>query len=280
MQIIKTAEGLQKVLGQRKLSLGLVPTMGALHQGHLSLIKRALIENSIVVVSIYINPTQFDQKEDLKNYPRTLASDLNLLSLLSEDLIVFTPSDEALYPHGIISKEFDFGSLSVHMEGASRPGHFYGVATVVEALFKSVLPDKAYFGEKDFQQLQIIKALNLQLNLGIEIIGCPIERTPEGLALSSRNTLLSPKQKKAAALIYQSLNFLTDKIEQWSVSQMEAYFKTKVEALEDFRVDYFAIAAADLIPVKTLDSKLDYRVFVAVFVGNIRLIDTLELVRK
>ncbi|MGB1404783.1 MAG: pantoate--beta-alanine ligase, partial [Flavobacteriaceae bacterium] len=149
MQIIKTAEALLTALAQRKASVGLVPTMGALHQGHLSLIKRAISENTKVVVSIYINPTQFDRKEDLTKYPRTLASDLVLLESLYKDLIIYTPSDETLYPKGIVSKNYDFGSLATHMEGASRPGHFNGVATVVEALFNRVKPHKAYFGEKD-----------------------------------------------------------------------------------------------------------------------------------
>jgi len=281
MQIIKTAEGLLTALAQRKASVGLVPTMGALHQGHLSLIKRAISENETVVVSIYINPTQFDRKEDLTKYPRTLAADLILLESLSKDLIIYTPSDETLYPQGIVSKNYDFGSLATHMEGASRPGHFNGVATVVEALFKRVKPHKAYFGEKDFQQLQIINALNQQLNMGIEIIGCPIERTAEGLALSSRNTLLSEAQKKKAAQIYQTLYLLIDTIDTWSVNQMEHFFKTKIEALAGYKVDYFAVAAVtDLVPVKTLDPTLNYRLFAAVFVGNIRLIDNLELVRK
>ena len=281
MQIIKTAEGLLTALAQRKASVGLVPTMGALHQGHLSLIKRAISENATVVVSIYINPTQFDRKEDLTKYPRTLAADLILLESLSKDLIIYTPSDETLYPQGIVSKNYDFGSLATHMEGVSRPGHFNGVATVIEALFKRVKPHKAYFGEKDFQQLQIINALNQQLNMGIEIIGCPIERTDEGLALSSRNTLLSEAQKKKAAQIYQTLCLLIDTIDTWSVNQMEHFFKTKIEALAGFKVDYFAVAAVtDLVPVKTLDPTLNYRLFAAVFVGNIRLIDNLELVRK
>ena len=281
MQIINTVEGLYKTLNEQISSLGLVPTMGALHQGHLSLIERAIHENTTVVVSIYVNPTQFNQKEDLNKYPKTLEADLNLLATISNDLIVFTPPNEAIYPEGLKSKKYNFGSLTEYMEGAARPGHFNGVATVVEILFKLIKPHKAYFGEKDFQQLQIINALTHQLNMDIEVIACPIQRTADGLAMSSRNRLLTSEQKKEAAQIYQTMCFLIKKIEQWSINRIENYFKTKIEAIEGFKVDYFAIAAtADLIPVKSIDTKCNYRLFTAVYIGDIRLIDTLELPRK
>ena len=167
------------------------------------------------------------------------------------------------------------------MEGASRPGHFNGVATIVEALLVNIRPTRAYFGEKDFQQLQVIRALNQKLDLGIEIVNCPLQRAENGLALSSRNALLTKEQKSEAAVIYQTLEYLNKSATDWSVGEMELYFKSKVEAVKDFKVDYFSIASpSDLIPVSHLDSRKNYRIFVAVYAGKTRLIDTIELVRK
>ena len=191
MLIVHSAEELQDSLKSKNKSLGLVPTMGALHQGHLSLIKRAAYENKKVVVSIYVNPTQFNHREDLDNYPKDIENDIALLKPFEKQLILYMPSHNDLYPEGIKSKKFDFGSLTAHMEGASRPGHFNGVATIVEALLVKIQPAKAYFGEKDFQQLQVIRALNQRLDLNIEIVNCTLQRAKDGLALSSRNALLT-----------------------------------------------------------------------------------------
>ena len=281
MVIVHTAEELQNRVKSNKSSLGLVPTMGALHLGHLSLIKRATDENKQVVVSIYVNPTQFNRIEDLENYPTDLTKDIDLLKPFEKKLILYIPAHEELYPDGIKSKKYDFGSLTAYMEGTHRPGHFDGVATIVEALLEKIRPSKAYFGEKDFQQLQVIKALNQHLALGIEIISCPLIREESGLAYSSRNSLLSLEQKSNALVIHQTLEYLNKNAYDWSVAEMELYFKSKVEVIKDFEVDYFSIAEpSNLIPVKQLDSRKAYRMFVAVFVGKTRLIDTVELVRK
>jgi pantoate--beta-alanine ligase len=281
MLIIQREKELRKILNLKNSSVGLVPTMGALHDGHLSLISRALEQNPVVVVSIYVNPTQFDRKEDLDRYPKDLEKDLKLLAPFEKQLIVYTPNHEDIYPDGIGRKKYDFGSLSKYMEGASRPGHFDGVATIVEALFKNIAPNKAYFGEKDFQQLQIIKALTKKLHLNLEIVPCPLLRDSEGLALSSRNSLLSKEERKSASVIYKTLTSLNSVSKQWEVTQMEEYFKSKVEAHDNFKVEYFNIAEpSKLIPVLNLKKEVKYRMFVSVFAGKTRLIDTMELVRK
>ncbi len=281
MLIFKKAEELQKNLNSSISSLGLVPTMGALHPGHLSLIEKATKENTKVVVSIYINPTQFNRTEDLENYPKNLEKDLQILKPFEKQLLLYIPDHNEVYPEGIQSKKYDFGSLAQHMEGAHRPGHFDGVATVVEALFKNINPNKAYFGEKDFQQLQIIKALNSALDLGIEIVDCPSLRATDGLALSSRNALMTDNQKKAASVIYQTLNYINNQAIDWSVKEMELYFKSKIEAEEGFKMDYFCIAEpSDLVPVTHLDSRKEFRIFIAVYAGKTRLIDNVKLDRK
>lgn len=281
MLIVRTAEELQKNLNSKISSLGLVPTMGALHLGHLSLVEQAFKENSHVVVSIYVNPTQFNNANDLKRYPQNLENDLKMLKPFEKQLILYTPEHTDIYPKGIQSRKYEFGSLSQFMEGAFRPGHFDGVATVVEALFRNIMPNKAYFGEKDFQQLQIIKALNNTLNLGIEIVGCPLFRGSDGLALSSRNSLMSDDHRAAAAVIYQTLNYLTEQASDWSIKEMELYFKSKIENKKGFRMDYFCIAdPSNLVPVSHLDSRKEYRIFIAVFAGKTRLIDTIKLLRK
>lgn len=281
MLIFKKAEELQKNLNSSISSLGLVPTMGALHPGHLSLIEKATKENTKVVVSIYINPTQFNRTEDLENYPKNLEKDLQILKPFEKQLLLYTPDHNEVYPKGIQSKKYDFGSLAQHMEGAHRPGHFDGVATVVEALFKNIKPNKAYFGEKDFQQLQIIKALNSALDLGIEIVDCPSLRATDGLALSSRNALMTDIQKKAATVIYQTLNYINNQAIDWSIKEMELYFKSKIEAEEGFKMDYFCIAEpSDLVPVTHLDSRKEFRIFIAVYAGKTRLIDNVKLDRK
>ena len=254
--------------------------MGGLHIGHISLIQKAIKDNMRVIVSIYVNPTQFNQSEDLESYPMNIEKDLKILMPFKNNLILYVPNHQEIYPSGIRSKKHDFGSLSMYMEGKARPGHFDGVATIVEALFKKIKPDKAYFGEKDFQQLQIVRALNEKLNLDIEIIGCTTVRTSEGLALSSRNSLLSSKQIDNAKVIYETLRYINTKVSDWSIKEMKFYFKSKVEAYEDFKLEYFYVVnQSDLVPVSFLDSKKEYRVFIAVFVGKTRLIDNIKLLR-
>ena len=280
MVIFHKASELQKKLSSSATSIGLVPTMGGLHIGHISLIQKAIKDNMRVIVSIYVNPTQFNQSEDLESYPMNIEKDLKILMPFKNNLILYVPNHQEIYPSGIRSKKHDFGSLSMYMEGKARPGHFDGVATIVEALFKKIKPDKAYFGEKDFQQLQIVRALNEKLNLDIEIIGCTTVRTSEGLALSSRNSLLSSKQIDNAKVIYETLRYINTKVSDWSIKEMKFYFKSKVEAYEDFKLEYFYVVnQSDLVPVSFLDSKKEYRVFIAVFVGKTRLIDNIKLLR-
>ena len=280
MVIFHKASELQKNLSSSATSIGLVPTMGGLHIGHISLIQKAIKNNMRVIVSIYVNPTQFNQSEDLENYPMNIEKDLKILMPFKNNLILYIPNHQEIYPTGISSKKYDFGSLSVHMEGKVRPGHFDGVATIVEALFKKIKPDKAYFGEKDFQQLQIVRALNEKLNLDIEIIGCETVRTSDGLALSSRNSLLSSKQIDNAKVIYETLRYINTMVSDWSIKEMKYYFKSKVEANEDFKLEYFYVVnQCDLVPVSFLDPKKEYRVFIAVFAGKTRLIDNIKLLR-
>lgn len=271
---------IQERLKNHSGSVGLVPTMGSLHKGHLTLVQKAICENDYVVVSIYINPTQFNNPKDLENYPNNLIQDQALLEQVSKSLYIYAPETIDLYPKEVSAKKYQFGSIASQMEGIHRPGHFNGMATVVEALLTKIQPQKAYFGEKDFQQLQIVKALNDQLNLNIQIVGCPIVREPDGLAMSSRNQLLNVQQRLAAPIIFRTLLFLQSKSKTWKVDQMESFFNNAVNKSECLKVEYFYIAnETDLVPIKDLKPKETYRFFVAVYAGKTRLIDTLELKR-
>ena len=280
MIVIHTARELRKQIQLKKTSVGLVPTMGALHTGHLSLVKRASEENHLVIVSIYVNPTQFNDKKDLENYPKNLDQDLELLQSSSENIILYAPENDDIYPDGMVPKNFDFGSLALQMEGFSRPGHFDGVATVVEALLKNTTPTRAYFGEKDFQQLQIIKALNAQKKLGVTIVPCPIVREKDGLAMSSRNRLLTQSQRQAAAQIYTVLDELKKRKLGKEVHAMKDFFIKELSREKELKVEYFFVASTnDLVPVTTIQEGFIYRIFTAVFAGKTRLIDTVELGR-
>jgi pantoate--beta-alanine ligase len=280
MYVFTTHGELRSFLKKQTGSIGLVPTMGALHKGHLSLVQKAAENNNWVLVSIFINPTQFNNANDLTKYPKNIAKDLELLTPYNTKLIVYTPDGSDLYPKAINAKIYNFGNLAVHMEGAFRDNHFNGVATVIEALFRNLKPDRAYFGEKDFQQLQIIKALNDQLNLGIEIIGCPIIREIDGIAMSSRNQLLNKNERNTAPIIFQTLRKINENSDQWDVNYMTHFFKKSVEKNSFLRVEYFFVAEeATLIPVKSLKKQNTYRIFVAVNAGKTRLIDTLKLGR-
>lgn len=262
-------------------TIGLVPTMGALHQGHLTLIDKARFENANVVVSIFVNPTQFNRPEDLEKYPKNLTQDLQTLAPYTKNLFVFAPTVEEIYPHGLITNAYEFGSLTQFMEGRYREGHFNGVATVVESLFRKIRPYRAYFGEKDFQQLQIIKTLAKQIDFKVEIVSCPIIRDNDGLAMSSRNSLLSPIERKAAAKIYKALNTVATILNTDDVEEMERYFYTIIKVQPELEIEYFCIAEPEnLIPVRTLIKEKKYRLFTAVYAGKTRLIDTLELHRK
>ena len=277
MLIFKSSEEIRAYFKSKSKSIGLVPTMGALHSGHLSLVKKACSENHYVVISIYVNPTQFNNKTDLEKYPSDLESDIKLLEPFSNQIIFYIPDNKDIYPEKIQSKSYDFGSITACMEGEFRPGHFDGVATVVEALFKNIQPKKAYFGEKDFQQLQMIRNLSIQKKMNVAIVSCKTVREKDGLAMSSRNLLLNSKQRKAAPVIYTTLKNLNKKRLESDVSEMNLFFKKQVEQ-NCLKVEYFFVASIDdLIPVSKLELNIKYRIFVAVLAGKTRLIDTVEL---
>ena len=278
MLVFKALENLKKYINSKSLKIGLVPTMGGLHKGHLSLVEKACSENDLVVVSIYVNPTQFNDQNDLKKYPFNLARDKAFLSSFSKNVVIYNPDNDEIYPSGIKSNSYDFGSIALHMEGKFRPGHFNGVATVIEKLLKDVRPIRAYFGEKDYQQIQIIKALNKSLKLGVKIISCSTEREKDGLAISTRNKFLNPRQRSAAKKIYFALRELKLKKTKTNFTEMKRFFVNTVEHSKDLKVEYFYIASIDdLVPVEIFEKFKKYRIFAAVFAGNIRLIDNEEI---
>ena len=255
-------------------SIGFVPTMGSLHEGHLSLIDCCIKQNDITVVSIFVNPAQFNDPNDLRNYPRNLAADLNQLRNKKCD-VVFTPSVNEIYPEPD-KRTFNFGSLDKLMEGKFRPGHFNGVAKVVTILFEVVSPDKAYFGLKDYQQVVIIKKITKDLDFNIEIITCPTVREHDGLAMSSRNILLSPEQRKHAAKVYLALRKAKKNSGKYGIDEIK---KEVIDTLnrEPFtEVEYFEIVGEnDLCPVKRWDEKPGIVGCIAVRVGKVRLIDNI-----
>lgn len=277
----KRLEISQAVANLRKSgkTIGFVPTMGALHNGHASLIDYALAQQcDIVVVSIFVNPTQFNNKEDLKQYPRNLNADLEFLKPFGEKLLVFAPDAVEVYGKEIKSKEYDFAGLDKVMEGAFRPGHFEGVATVLSYLFEIVKPDKAFFGEKDFQQLQIIKKLVEIETIPIKIIGAPINRNEDGLAQSSRNVRLSPAHRQAAPFIYQILMQVKKDFKLKSTPELKDWVQQQFADHELLTLEYFEIADARSLNPAEKDQNLgDFRAFIAVFAGDVRLIDTLAL---
>ncbi len=281
MIVIKRVIELQERIYKFNISpVGFVPTMGALHEGHLSLVRSALENSPLVIVSIFVNPTQFNDRNDLKNYPRTPEEDLSLLGkVLREHDIIFMPSNEEIYPVED-SRQFSFGNLDNVMEALHRHGHFNGVGQVVSRLFEITKPDVAYFGQKDFQQLAVIKELTRQLSLKIRIIGCPIIREPDGLAMSSRNTLLDPVIRKNAPVIYKTINEASVMIRRNDIPEIKAFVAEKIEHIDGFKVEYFEIADDnELIPVShkaEMNSLKRYFGCIAVMAGKIRLIDNIE----
>jgi len=263
----------------QKLTTGLVPTMGALHQGHLSIIKKALEENDTVFVSVFVNPTQFDNKEDLEKYPRTFEIDMELLKTVSKDnIIIYAPSVEDVYGNNVNAAGFEFDGLEEAMEGKFRVGHFDGVGTVVKRLFEIVKPDNAYFGEKDFQQLMIIKKLVEKYNLPVNVIGCPIYREEDGLAMSSRNLRLKPEFRKAAPFIYKTLQSAKSLFVGNSAHDVEKWVENQFNKNKFLRLEYFTIAEiSTLKPLKRKSKKKKYRGFIAVYADDIRLIDNIAL---
>lgn len=260
-------------------TVGFVPTMGALHNGHLSLVKKGLSENEVVVVSIFVNPTQFDNKEDLIKYPRTLEADVALLKTVSDDkIVVYAPAVNDIYGDDVKSQSFKFDGLENEMEGAFREGHFDGVGTIVKRLFEIVTPDKAYFGEKDFQQLQIIKKLVELYNIPVKVIGCSIHRAKDGLAMSSRNTRLTKDHRKTAPFIYKTLKSAKTKFGTKSAKKVTEWVEKQFSMQPLLELEYFIIADTETLkPVKRKSTKKTYRAFIAVYAGDIRLIDNIAL---
>ncbi|HHU41169.1 MAG TPA: pantoate--beta-alanine ligase [Fermentimonas caenicola] len=278
MKIIDTISELENQLqGYRHKgeTIGLVPTMGALHQGHASLVERCVADNKISIVSLFVNPTQFNNKEDLKHYPRTPEKDHELLERLGVDY-VFSPSVEEMYPEED-KRVFDFGQLDKVMEGEFRPGHFNGVAQIVSKLFDIVKPDNAYFGEKDFQQLAIVKDMVRQLQMPVNIIGMPIVRESSGLAMSSRNQRLSEEQKKNASEVYKVLNESKLMIDKFIPYELINYVSESINKVSGLKVEYFQIVDGDNLQPVTSWSDSDYIVgCIALFCGEVRLIDNIR----
>ncbi|MFV5687230.1 pantoate--beta-alanine ligase [Flavobacterium sp. ZT3R25] len=259
-------------------TIGFVPTMGALHEGHLALMQKSLLENGNTVVSIFVNPTQFNNPEDLAKYPRTLEEDVKKLTALSPKIILYAPTVEDIYDGQPLSQSFDFDGLENQMEGEFRPGHFNGVGTIVKRLFEIVEPTNAYFGEKDFQQLQIVKKMSAKANLKVNVIGCPIYRESNHLAMSSRNERLSPHEREEAAIIYKRLTIAKEKFQTESPESVTEWVKKAFENNTLFALEYFVIANEEtLLPSVIKEPNKKYRAFIAVFVNNIRLIDTISL---
>ncbi len=274
-KIKDTKEYLEKIKS-RGTSIGFVPTMGSLHHGHLSLIKEAKKENDFVVCSIFVNPIQFNNQNDLKNYPRDIDRDKELLEGEECDLL-FYPSDNEIYPEPATEK-FDFGGLDKVMEGTYREGHFNGVATVVKRLFEIVIPDRAYFGLKDYQQLLIIHKMTKDNNLPVEIVPCGIIREEDGLAMSSRNQLLSKSERKQASNIYDSLKMVKIQSGYLSISEIKEMVERQLRRYRSMKLEYFEIV--DMYTLKSIRTWAESKnviACIAVYVGNVRLIDNIIL---
>ena len=278
MQVVKHINDIRTILNDKRkegLSIGFVPTMGALHNGHISLVELAGQQTGFVVVSIFVNPTQFNDKADLERYPRDLQKDVDLLTPTACQL-VFAPEPGEIYPEPD-TRQFNFGALEQVMEGKFRPGHFNGVAQVVSRLFEIVQPDKAFFGQKDFQQLAIINEMVRKLKLSVEIIPCPIIREPYGLAMSSRNILLSPEQRQNAAQISDTLSQALNKTGGFTVQELCICVINRINENEYLNTEYFEIVdSVTLQPVKSWDEPCEKVGCIAAHCGKVRLIDNIE----
>lgn len=265
-------------LKKNNFKIGLVPTMGALHEGHLSLVKRSMKENDYTIVSIFINPTQFNDKKDLITYPKNLTKDCKYLDSVSRDIIVFAPEISEIYDENLSIKKFNFQGLDKFMEGKYRKGHFNGVATVVSHLLDIIKPNNAYFGEKDYQQLRIIQQLVIDNNFSANIIGCDTIREEDGLALSSRNSKITQPYRKFACKIFEAINYARINFNSMNFDDIYNYVNNFFDNIDDIELEYFTIAESEfLIPVnkKTIDKK--YRAFIAVKLQGVRLIDNIAL---
>ena len=277
MRVVHTIEELRRVLGQARAEgkkIGMVPTMGALHAGHASLVKRSVAENGLTVVSVFLNPTQFNDKKDLEKYPRTLEADCALLESVGAD-VVFAPSVEEMYPEPD-TRKFSYPTVDTVMEGAYRPGHFNGVCQIVSKLFAAAEPDRAYFGEKDFQQIAVIRAMVKDLKMPVEIVPCPVVREESGLAMSSRNTLLTDEERAVAAhinaVLVKSKNFATNH----TLKETRRYVVDALNAIVGLEVQYFSIVDGRTLQELEAWTDSDYVVgCITVFCGSqpIRLID-------
>lgn len=280
MEVFRKITDLQNALFEDRRQgkeIGLVPTMGALHEGHASLVKRSVKENGVTVVSVFVNPTQFNDKNDLKNYPRDLEADCRLLESCGADY-VFAPSVEEMYPTPD-ERHFDFPPVTTVMEGAHRPGHFNGVCQVVSRLFYIVRPTRAYFGEKDWQQIAVIKALVKYLELKVEIVECPIVREPNGLARSSRNALLTAEERETAANIYKTLKESVDYAKTHTVAETHDHVVSEIDAVDGLKVEYFAIVDGNTLQdVDSWDASPYVVGCITVYCGKtpIRLIDHIK----
>lgn len=278
MLVVETIAELRSHLAAARTegkSIGLVPTMGALHNGHASLVGRSVEDNEVTVVSVFVNPTQFNDKSDLERYPRTLEADCRLLEGLGADY-VFAPSVEEVYPEPD-TRVFDFAPLDKVMEGVYRPGHFNGVAQIVSKLFLYVEPDRAYFGEKDFQQLAIIREMVRQLGLGLQIVGCPIVRESDGLALSSRNALLTPEQRTTALAISKSLFDSVDYAKEHSLAETKQWVEQAIASTEGLELEYYEIVDGTTLQAVDSWEETDYIVgCITVYCGKVRLIDNIR----
>ena len=280
MKVIRYIKELEYALKPFRLQgqrIGFVPTMGALHEGHLSLIRKSVEQNRITIVSIYVNPAQFNDKNDFNNYPRDFEKDYKLAESVGCNFI-FAPGDEEMYPVKD-EREFDLGILGLVMEGKYRPGHFNGVAKIITRLFDVVNPDQAYFGQKDFQQLAIIRKIVHDFNYNITITACPILRENDGLAMSSRNLLLTLEHRAAAPIIYQTISKTKDLINKTSVREIEDFVIKSIDSSPILKVEYFEIVdSATLLKVNTINPEKPVTACIAVFAGKIRLIDNIEII--
>ncbi|WP_419212915.1 pantoate--beta-alanine ligase [Maribacter sp. X9] len=280
MLVLKTKKELRDELIKidASVDIGLVPTMGALHLGHVSLIRKAVSQNQYVVVSIFVNPTQFNNVEDLEKYPKTLDNDVHLISSISDQILIFAPSVSEIYPTKIIHKNYEFAGLDKVMEGEFRANHFNGVATIVEELFKLIQPTRAYFGEKDFQQLRIIQKLVEIQKIPVEVIGCEIVREDHGLAMSSRNERLSATIRQKAGFVYETLKTAKEKFGMESATSIKDWVSKKFQENENLKLEYFEIADVEtLTPSKKKIDNTKYRAFIAVYAEQVRLIDNIAL---
>ena len=281
VEVYTEKKQIQSVVNQLKAqqqTVGFVPTMGALHQGHLALVKEALANNNSIVVSIFVNPTQFNNPDDLIKYPRTLECDINLLKTISKDILVYAPTVQDIYKEHAKSENFNFDGLEFEMEGEFRQGHFDGVGTVIRRLFEIVKPNNAYFGEKDFQQLMIIKKLVDKYKIPVLVIGCKIHRESNGLAMSSRNQRLKPEQKKAAPFIYKTLKTAKSKFKTESALNVIEWVENQFSKHDLLTLEYFVIADAETLrKVVRKSNKKNYRAFIAVYAEDVRLIDNIAL---